>query len=169
MCHLHVLGRVIHLPTCVASCLESYQLNSPVCVGQTIQDMAPQLPVCLCLLTGLGRRVGGASRVSGLWNVPPPDMHGRGMWWDLHCPCLDSPGYINLCFLPSLCLPSVYLLPTNSKSHSRVEGSSEGPGVERERGSRKPRRYFSPGENRKTSERFRTQPITSAERKESDR
>ncbi|KAM9682711.1 supervillin isoform 8-T12 [Dama dama] len=54
-------------------------------------------------------------------------------------------------------------------SHSRVEGSSEGPGVERERGSRKPRRYFSPGENRKTSERFRTQPITSAERKESDR
>uniref|UniRef100_A0A452QW29 Supervillin n=1 Tax=Ursus americanus TaxID=9643 RepID=A0A452QW29_URSAM len=41
-------------------------------------------------------------------------------------------------------------------------------GVERERGSRKPRRYFSPGESRKTSERFRTQPITSAERKESD-
>ncbi|XP_068418803.1 supervillin isoform X2 [Eschrichtius robustus] len=58
-------------------------------------------------------------------------------------------------------------------SHSRVEGSSEGAGlptsVERERGSRKPRRYFSPGESRKTSERFRTQPITSAERKESDR
>ncbi|XP_057589324.1 supervillin isoform X7 [Hippopotamus amphibius kiboko] len=57
--------------------------------------------------------------------------------------------------------------------HSRVEGSSEGVGlptsVERERGSRKPRRYFSPGESRKTSERFRTQPITSAERKESDR
>ncbi|XP_036699875.1 supervillin isoform X15 [Balaenoptera musculus] len=58
-------------------------------------------------------------------------------------------------------------------SHSRVEGSGEGAGlptsVERERGSRKPRRYFSPGESRKTSERFRTQPITSAERKESDR
>ncbi|KAM9091863.1 supervillin isoform 5-T15 [Megaptera novaeangliae] len=58
-------------------------------------------------------------------------------------------------------------------SHSRVEGSSEGAGlptsVERERGSWKPRRYFSPGESRKTSERFRTQPITSAERKESDR
>ncbi|XP_028351737.1 supervillin isoform X2 [Physeter macrocephalus] len=57
--------------------------------------------------------------------------------------------------------------------HSRVEGSSEGAGlptsVERERGSRKPRRYFSPGESRKTCERFRTQPITSAERKESDR
>ncbi|XP_033621515.1 supervillin isoform X3 [Fukomys damarensis] len=42
-------------------------------------------------------------------------------------------------------------------------------GMEQERGARKPRRYFSPGENRKTSERFRTQPITSAERKESDR
>ncbi|XP_034843087.1 supervillin isoform X6 [Mirounga leonina] len=56
---------------------------------------------------------------------------------------------------------------------SRVERSTEGvglpTGVERERGSRKPRRYFSPGESRKTSERFRTQPITSAERKESDR
>ncbi|XP_014639053.1 PREDICTED: supervillin isoform X3 [Ceratotherium simum simum] len=55
----------------------------------------------------------------------------------------------------------------------RVERSTEGVGlptsVERERGSRKPRRYFSPGESRKTSERFRTQPITSAERKESDR
>uniref|UniRef100_A0A2K5U956 Supervillin n=1 Tax=Macaca fascicularis TaxID=9541 RepID=A0A2K5U956_MACFA len=58
-------------------------------------------------------------------------------------------------------------------SKSRVERSAEGPGlptsVERERGSRKPRRYFSPGESRKTSERFRTQPVTSAERKESDR
>ncbi|XP_067326448.1 supervillin isoform X2 [Anolis sagrei] len=41
--------------------------------------------------------------------------------------------------------------------------------AEHERGSRRPRRYFSPGENRKTSERFRTQPITSAERKETDR
>ncbi|XP_074261281.1 supervillin isoform X10 [Saimiri boliviensis] len=58
-------------------------------------------------------------------------------------------------------------------SKSRVERSAEGPGlptsVDPERGSRKPRRYFSPGESRKTSERFRTQPVTSAERKESDR
>ncbi|XP_073085107.1 supervillin isoform X14 [Manis javanica] len=58
-------------------------------------------------------------------------------------------------------------------SQSRVERSTEGIGlptnVEQERGTRKPRRYFSPGESRKTSERFRTQPITSAERKESDR
>ncbi|XP_060236634.1 supervillin isoform X2 [Meriones unguiculatus] len=66
-------------------------------------------------------------------------------------------------------------LPTEAraspKSQSRVERSAEGIGLpmERERGSRKPRRYLSPGENRKTSERFRTQPITSAERKESDR
>ncbi|XP_075826832.1 supervillin isoform X3 [Microtus pennsylvanicus] len=54
---------------------------------------------------------------------------------------------------------------------SRVEKSAEGIGLptERERGSRKPRRYLSPGESRKTSERFRTQPITSAERKETDR
>uniref|UniRef100_A0A8C0PMY8 Supervillin n=1 Tax=Canis lupus familiaris TaxID=9615 RepID=A0A8C0PMY8_CANLF len=65
------------------------------------------------------------------------------------------------------------LAPEARASPSRVERSTEGvglpTGVERERGSRKPRRYFSPGESRKTSERFRTQPITSAERKESDR
>ncbi|XP_006874102.1 PREDICTED: supervillin-like [Chrysochloris asiatica] len=74
-------------------------------------------------------------------------------------------------------LRSAFLESTNvSKKrelHSRVERSTEGVGsptsMERERGSRKPRRYFSPGESRKTSERFRTQPITSAERKESDR
>ncbi|XP_058525643.1 supervillin isoform X8 [Ochotona princeps] len=58
-------------------------------------------------------------------------------------------------------------------SPSRVQKSAEGASLtsyaDRERGSRKPRRYFSPGENRKTSERFKTQPITSAERKESDR
>ncbi|XP_067219976.1 supervillin isoform X4 [Chanodichthys erythropterus] len=42
--------------------------------------------------------------------------------------------------------------------------SSEG-----ERGARRPRRYISPGDDRKSSERFRTQPITSAERLESDR
>ncbi|XP_055003526.1 supervillin isoform X3 [Sorex araneus] len=60
-----------------------------------------------------------------------------------------------------------------SELQPRVERSTEGSGwpasVERERGSRKPRRYFSPGESRKTSERFRTQPITSAERQASDR
>ncbi|GLD69800.1 supervillin [Lates japonicus] len=40
--------------------------------------------------------------------------------------------------------------------------------VERDRG-RRPRQYIYPGESRKTSERFRTQPITSAERQETDR
>ncbi|XP_051007128.1 supervillin [Acomys russatus] len=61
--------------------------------------------------------------------------------------------------------------PELPKSQSRVERSAEGTGLpmERERGSRKPRRYLSPSESRKTSERFRTQPITSAERKELDR
>ncbi|KAG5268268.1 hypothetical protein AALO_G00210640 [Alosa alosa] len=34
---------------------------------------------------------------------------------------------------------------------------------------RRPRRYISPTENRKSSERFRTQPITSSERQDSDR
>lgn len=116
---------IIHLPTCVASCLESYQLSSPVCVGQTIQDMAPTTTILLAPTNRAGAEGGRCLWVSGLWNVPPPNMHGRGMWWDFHCPCLDSPGYINLCFLPSLCLPSVYLLPTNSKSHSRVEGQAK--------------------------------------------
>ncbi|XP_043365457.1 supervillin isoform X3 [Dermochelys coriacea] len=56
---------------------------------------------------------------------------------------------------------------------SRFEMSTSGTDLsantEPERVSRRPRRYFSPGESRKTSERFRTQPITSAERKETDR
>ncbi|KAM8979915.1 supervillin isoform 3-T10 [Sarcophilus harrisii] len=60
-----------------------------------------------------------------------------------------------------------------SELQSRVERSTTGIDLptktEQERGSRKPRRYISPGESRKTSERFRTQPITSAERKEMDR
>ncbi|XP_066508025.1 supervillin-like isoform X2 [Hoplias malabaricus] len=38
-----------------------------------------------------------------------------------------------------------------------------------DRGPRRPMRYISPGDDRKASERFRTQPITSAERLESDR
>ncbi|XP_076837029.1 supervillin isoform X3 [Brachyhypopomus gauderio] len=41
--------------------------------------------------------------------------------------------------------------------------------VDRERGPRRPRLYIAPGDDRKSSERFRTQPITSAERLESDR
>lgn len=39
---------------------------------------------------------------------------------------------------------------------------------DRDRGARRPRRYITPGDSR-MSERFRTQPITSAERLESDR
>uniref|UniRef100_A0A2K6BQL3 Supervillin n=1 Tax=Macaca nemestrina TaxID=9545 RepID=A0A2K6BQL3_MACNE len=68
-------------------------------------------------------------------------------------------------------LRSAFLASANAcrrpELKSRVERSAEGPGlptsVERERGSRKPRRYFSPGESRKTSERFRTQPVTSVD------
>ncbi|XP_074756154.1 supervillin isoform X15 [Athene noctua] len=59
------------------------------------------------------------------------------------------------------------------QSESRFEMSTAGSALsasgDRERGPRRPRRYFTPGENRKTSERFKTQPITSAERKETDR
>lgn len=40
---------------------------------------------------------------------------------------------------------------------------------DREKEARRPRRYISPGDDRKSSERFRTQPITSAERLETDR
>ncbi|XP_046732438.1 supervillin isoform X16 [Silurus meridionalis] len=41
--------------------------------------------------------------------------------------------------------------------------------VEQEKGQRRPRRYINPGDDRKSSERFRTQPVTSAERLHSDR
>uniref|UniRef100_A0A8C3BQG1 Supervillin n=1 Tax=Cairina moschata TaxID=8855 RepID=A0A8C3BQG1_CAIMO len=65
--------------------------------------------------------------------------------------------------------PSLISWPS---SESRFEMSTSGSALsangDRERGPRRPRRYFTPGENRKTSERFKTQPITSAERKETD-
>ncbi|NWR56815.1 SVIL protein, partial [Bucorvus abyssinicus] len=56
-----------------------------------------------------------------------------------------------------------------SRFEKSTAGSTFSADGDRERGQRKLRRYFSPGENRKTSERFKTQPITSAERKETDR
>ncbi|XP_050166317.1 supervillin isoform X10 [Myiozetetes cayanensis] len=64
--------------------------------------------------------------------------------------------------------PSLISWPS---SESRSEMSTAGSTVSAngDRGPRKARRYFTPGENRKTSERFKTQPITSAERKETDR
>ncbi|XP_059696898.1 supervillin isoform X19 [Haemorhous mexicanus] len=64
--------------------------------------------------------------------------------------------------------PSLISWPS---SESRFELSAAGSTVSAngDRGPRKARRYFTPGENRKTSERFKTQPITSAERKETDR
>ncbi|CAN9502783.1 unnamed protein product [Ophioblennius macclurei] len=49
-----------------------------------------------------------------------------------------------------------------------VDPASGGGGGERDRAARRPRRYITPGDSR-MSERFRTQPITSAERLESDR
>ncbi|XP_071341764.1 supervillin a isoform X2 [Trachinotus anak] len=64
--------------------------------------------------------------------------------------------------------------PTRRRNELEVEGdralaSYEAPWRgERDRG-RRPRQYIYPGESRKTSERFRTQPITSAERQETDR
>ncbi|XP_063159541.1 supervillin isoform X8 [Candoia aspera] len=56
-----------------------------------------------------------------------------------------------------------------SQFEMQTSGTDLSGSAESEKGSRRPRRYFSPEENRKTSERFRTQPITSAERKETDR
>ncbi|XP_058040286.1 supervillin isoform X6 [Ahaetulla prasina] len=56
-----------------------------------------------------------------------------------------------------------------SQCEMQASGTDLSGSAQSEKRSRKPRRYFSPEENRKTSERFRTQPITSAERKETDR
>nr|XP_055057271.1 supervillin isoform X11 [Misgurnus anguillicaudatus] len=50
--------------------------------------------------------------------------------------------------------------------HMEIDPTVSG---DREQGARRPRRYISAGDDRKSSERFRTQPITSAERLESDR
>ncbi|KAM9337647.1 supervillin a isoform 5-T5 [Symphorus nematophorus] len=64
--------------------------------------------------------------------------------------------------------------PTSRRNQLEVEGDRAPAGYEapwrgeRDRG-RRPRQYICPGESRKTSERFRTQPITSAERQETDR
>nr|XP_009483510.1 PREDICTED: supervillin [Pelecanus crispus] len=74
-------------------------------------------------------------------------------------------------------LRNVFLESANANKKTELEsrfemstaGSTLSANGDRERGPRRPRRYFSPGENRKTSERFKTQPITSAERKETDR
>ncbi|XP_056375404.1 supervillin isoform X2 [Hyla sarda] len=55
------------------------------------------------------------------------------------------------------------------KADMPTSSADLGAANERERGLRRPRLYISPGDNRKTSERFRTQPVTSAERKETDR
>uniref|UniRef100_A0A8C3KUQ5 Supervillin n=1 Tax=Chrysolophus pictus TaxID=9089 RepID=A0A8C3KUQ5_CHRPC len=65
--------------------------------------------------------------------------------------------------------PSLISWPSSeSRFEMSTSGSALSAGGDRERGPRRPRRYFTPGENRKTSERFKTQPITSAERKEMD-
>ncbi|XP_034717771.1 supervillin a isoform X17 [Etheostoma cragini] len=64
--------------------------------------------------------------------------------------------------------------PTSRRTELEVEGDKAVTGYgalwreERDRG-RRPRQYIYPGESRKTSERFRTQPITSAERQKTDR
>ncbi|NXP77396.1 SVIL protein, partial [Ramphastos sulfuratus] len=74
-------------------------------------------------------------------------------------------------------LRNVFLETANANKKTELEsrfamsaaGSAVSANGDHERGPRRPRRYFTPGENRKTSERFKTQPITSAERKETDR
>uniref|UniRef100_A0A6Q2ZKR4 HP domain-containing protein n=1 Tax=Esox lucius TaxID=8010 RepID=A0A6Q2ZKR4_ESOLU len=65
-----------------------------------------------------------------------------------------------------------YLENANRKPElTAVEVDPTAGSTDRERGgaTRRPLRYITPGDNRKSCERFRTQPITSAERLESDR
>ncbi|KAJ8268682.1 hypothetical protein COCON_G00138540 [Conger conger] len=67
-----------------------------------------------------------------------------------------------------------YLESANRKPELEARGGVGGLDLESggrggERGPRKPRLYITPSDGRKTSERFRTQPITSAERLETDR
>ncbi|KAG8138839.1 hypothetical protein E2320_001708 [Naja naja] len=72
----------------------------------------------------------------------------------------------SLCYSLS---PLSAMLKSESQGEMQTSGTDLSGSAQSEKRSRKPRRYFSPEENRKTSERFRTQPITSAERKETDR
>lgn len=67
--------------------------------------------------------------------------------------------------------PSVFKCVHHSNSETlkvEVSAADGDPASDGDRASRRPRRYFTPGDSR-LSERFRTQPITSAERLESDR
>lgn len=59
--------------------------------------------------------------------------------------------------------------PSHSESvRAEVSALDADPAGDGDRAVRRPRRYITPGDSR-LSERFRTQPITSAERLESDR
>ncbi|KAK3513656.1 hypothetical protein QTP70_028810, partial [Hemibagrus guttatus] len=56
-----------------------------------------------------------------------------------------------------------------SKMDTAAQETESAEFVDQEKGQRRPRRYINPGDDRKASERFRTQPVTSAERLQSDR
>ena len=89
--------------------------------------------------------------------------------------CASALKQFNVCFLSlSLSYSAVFCLyfgcwsltldgPSSEVKGGRAPSGYEAPWRgERDRG-RRPRQYIDPGESRKTSERFRTQPITSAE------
>ncbi|XP_073437802.1 supervillin isoform X1 [Dendrobates tinctorius] len=79
---------------------------------------------------------------------------------------------VSVAQLRSAFLETANSIKTDPEPKAEMPASSVDLGAaanERERGPRRPRLYISPGDNRKTSERFRTQPVTSAERKETDR
>lgn len=62
----------------------------------------------------------------------------------------------------------LHIRETSKVDLASVEVDPASSSDQRDRGARRPRRYITPGDSR-MSERFRTQPITSAERLESDR
>ena len=86
---------------------------------------------------------------------------------------LESPS-VCVCVWSSLFNISYGMRP-NSSEPTKVDLSAvevdpaHCSGAERDRGVRRPRRYITPGLDSRMSERFRTQPITSAERMESHR
>ncbi|XP_060762108.1 supervillin isoform X5 [Neoarius graeffei] len=58
---------------------------------------------------------------------------------------------------------------SESKMDTTVVETDPSEIIDQEKGQHRPRRYITPGDDRKASERFRTQPVTSAERLQSDR
>lgn len=133
----------------------------------------PGARVCVCVfkllknLHGLAHRLDFKNQRCG-WMF---NTSAFKQFYFAPCPSLFLPdnSVFSLSFGFSVCWSLSLNGPSSEMEECRALTGYEAPWRgERDRG-RRPRQYIYPGESRKTSERFRTQPITSAERHETDR